>query len=75
VHIADTDVDDPELAELRVPTVVSKDVIRAKAAVKSVDADFVSTSVRRSDMSLACTIVPTAPTAPSPKPIRVWKAK
>ena len=75
MQILDTSVDDPELAAFRVETDVSKDVIRLVADVKSVDAAFVSTSVRRSDMSLACTIVPTAPTAPSPKPIRVWKAK
>ena len=63
------------LDEPRVPTVVSNADILPVADVKSVDVAFLSTSVRRVDMSLACTAVPIAPTAPSPKLISVLKAK
>ena len=75
MHIAVTDVDDPLLDVARAAVDVSKAATRAVALVRSVEDAFASTSVRRVDMSFACTAVPIAPMAPRDKPISVWKSK
>ena len=67
MQILVNDVPEEELDVVRVPTDVSKAAIRAIAEVKSVDVAFLSTSVRRADISLDCTTAPTEPTAPSAK--------
>ena len=75
MHILVNDVPEEVLDVVRVPTDVSKAAIRPIAEVKSVDVAFLSTSVRRADMSLACTAVPRAPTAPIAKLTRFYKLK
>ena len=75
MHIAVTDVADPLPDVARAAVDVSNAATRAVALVRSVEDALLSTSVRRVDMSFACTAVPIAPIAPRDKPISVWKSK